>query len=257
MRRNSSTLGCAAALFLFASAALGEETPYNFPLDERNISLGYTVRIHEGYGTGGDVVFELSGSVGGYGNVNGVLYHDGDDISQMEIELLTAGLNEPFYLDGYVEGIHLEAWTGDVTVIGWSTYRIDVAPSGDFFHDYKASFGPETDPIMVRVADFLEFEIPVYHFPKFDGYPLNGNVTMTQGQPFLNLSMELGDSAYLGDLVPDLDYTFWGGLTITIAVPEPASLAALALGGLGVLQRRRRRDDWGKRAPIGRIRSDP
>ncbi len=242
MIRTLAVVGGLAALAC-PPVVFGDVMPFSYWGDERNITVSYWVRLFEGEGTEGPLVFELSGSThNAEGTISGVVVHDGDDISQIQIESWTGATTSPLYVDDYVEGLHVEL---EVPYIGvWfkpSSY-FDVSPEGDFSGYMRDTITPGSQ-VLLTVGDFVTYDIDL-GIGLYGTHPVVGNVTMVGGSPRLTVTEIDANIYYLGSY--GYDYTFEGRLDLSVDVPEPAT-GLLVLPGLMALCCRRlgtRRNHW-------------
>jgi hypothetical protein len=188
------------------------------------------MRVYAGNAPIGDPLLDISGSAGMDGNLVGNLYHEGSSISQIELGWLTGGITAPIYEQGYVDGLHLEVFVQDMTIICPPTPALDVRPTGDFSDaDYRLGWGPETS-VMAKVGDLVSYRIGFGLYPITTLAPLQGNVTMSGGATTVDFTFQATEWEYVGDDVPGLDYTIWGQAVVTISVPEPGGLWGMILG---------------------------
>lgn len=218
-------------------AAFGDVMPFSYLADERNVTVSYWVRLYQGEGTEGPLIFELSGSThSGEGTISGVVVHDGDEISQIQIESWTGSTTSPLYLDDYVEGLHVEV---EVPYIGvWfkpSSY-FDVSPNGDFSGYMRDTITPGSQ-VLLTVGDFVTYDMDL-GIGLFGTHPVTGTVALVGGVPRLTVTEVDANTYYLGSY--GFDYTFEGRLDLSVDVPEPAT-GLLVLPGLIALCCRRGR----------------
>jgi hypothetical protein len=223
-------IGLLASLIIAAPSALGEVTAFSFPLDVNSATLTYTMRVYAGNTPIGEPLLDISGSAGMDGNFAGNLYHEGSSISQIELGWLTGGITAPIYQQGYVDGLHLEVFVQDMTIICPPIPALDVGPTGDFSDaSYRLGWGPETS-VVAKVGDLVNYRIGFGLYPITTQAPLQGNVTMSGGATSLDFTFRATEWEYIGDDVPGLDYTIWGSAAVMISVPEPGTLCWMGLG---------------------------
>jgi hypothetical protein len=234
--------GCVLHVLVWASPARGAETPFNFDFGPTNATVTYALKLYEGWGTSGNLVLDLTGSAPAQGNVSGTVWHTGDTIEQIQIASWTGGIaTKPIYVDTYLNGSHVELIISDATVITGPSAVLSAGPGGTF-HDpsYFSAWGPETDGEVI-LADLIHYDLGnmLPKYPFHSHVPLDGSVAYQGESLVLGMSYSIADWTYLGNDIPGFDYTAWGGATVTLNVPEPTSLALVALGVLPLLRRRR------------------
>ncbi|MBN1344301.1 MAG: PEP-CTERM sorting domain-containing protein [Phycisphaerae bacterium] len=235
-----SPLHLTVSLFLLTSSvALADPIGFDYDFDEQNATLSYTLRIYEGNGPYGTPILSIIGSTGMAGNLTGTVFTTGDAATQIQLDGMTANTTAPLYTDTYIEGLHVELLVEELGIIYWPDPVTTVNSLGDFYYYQKSSYDPNTK-ITATLADFIEYDVSVSPYPDYEYIPLYGNVAMIGDEPRIDLSMASTGWIYVGDSVPEMDYTVWGRLELTLSVPEPASLVLLALPLMTVLRRRAR-----------------
>ncbi len=228
MIRASASIVIGVIVFTHQPEAVASATFFGYSSDKTNAWLDFSFTVFKGSVSAGDVRFQQSGCVDVSATINGVAYHDGGLINQIEIEQLTATLPAPFHLDGYVDGIHMELYVEDAGLIGWSTPRSDVTSTGGFtYKRYSVSLTPESGPIWMLLENVMQYDFPLYYvtFPFADNYTLAGNVRIDDEVP----SIETRTSSSWTTAFPGTDYNIKASVALWITVPEPGAIGLLIL----------------------------
>jgi len=232
--RASASIVIGVIVFTHQPEAVASATFFGYSSDKTNAWLDYSFTVFKGSVSAGDVRFQQSGCVDVSATINGVAYHDGSLIHQIEVEQLTADVASPLYIDGYVDETHLEFYVEDVGFIGWSTLRSDVTSAGDFsYNPYLVSMTQGSGPVWLRVGDVIQYSLTIsdFIFPNTDEYQLAGNIRLEEGMPVIDACMSVSWEESISHFLFQVggEYQLLVGIDLCVSVPEPASLGLLTL----------------------------
>jgi hypothetical protein len=137
--------------------------------------------------------------------------------------------------------------TGDVFVeilgngasLGQTTASaVDMGGAGKNFYWFNAGYGDFAST--VKPGDTVNLEIRAWTgAATFDTAPVRGTASLTQTTGSRNDGMTGGVLTGIPDTTASADLQAFGALTMNPVVPEPATLALLAIGGAALFFRRR------------------
>jgi hypothetical protein len=230
---------CACLSLVLISPSLGEVFPFDWTLTKSNVDVMFTIRIYEGYPPAPNTppLLELEQALQGTGRLAGYANVDGGYATSVRIQSFSLQVEDPFYVDGYVQGVHLELWVDRIGLIGYSGSDIPTSQTGHFG---TSAFNAGFDPNSIcrgRIGDLavLPFD-PQPQFPHTHLYPISGDLTIANGVSSMDFFSD-STTRMCWDL-GGLYYTFDFGVVLDCSVPEPTSVLVIALGLPALLRRR-------------------
>jgi hypothetical protein len=244
-----------SALLLCAASASADVISFDQTLTEDQVIVTAWARIYEGHGISGTPVLEMNTSPPGHGSIYGTVNSSSNEIDSITIRHLYVRSDDTdIRLSGSIGSTSVEIRVTNAYFDSYHVWTLPVDVSTGDFHgdDLSAAFVYPT-LASITLGGLITYEVPPLTFPPYyppyqPGSPyqflighLDGNVEMHGTTPTVNSVVWSGSWwEYIGNYIPGVDYSLQWGLNIDPAVPEPATLSVLALGGLPLLMRGRR-----------------